>query len=270
MVVVFAVLGCGLADSDRMECRCTPQTNLNLFPACPDFQVIEDHGMELWVTAEGDTLNPKRESVVVSGDEIRYGGNSNPNPFATGVPDCPVGPRLMLNPPTRPMLVVFNLRTIFRAQPEARSLDQYMDQLSPDFHFVPDPYDVLMNPHVYDANRDTLWNRDQERRFAQAFLDASQVGTITLNRWYESARDESFSSEDQFTETFIFPYEGSFTRLAGQDEDGTIVEFRGYMEIDLVTPTLENPVWSVQQWRDIRDPASAARTWGELRAEFMR
>jgi len=42
------------------------------------------------------------------------------------------------------------------------------------------------------------------------------------------------------------------------------------MEIDLSTPTAENPVWNIDQWRDIRDRASAKFSWGELRALFSR
>lgn len=270
-LLLAGLAGCGLDESARVECRCTPETNLNLFPACPDLRVIDqDGGPELWVTATGDTLNPEVEAVIAQGDQVRYGKGDTANPFASDLPDCPVGPRLMLNEPTRPSLVVFNLQTILRAQPEARSLDQYMDQLSQHFTFVPDPQDVQLYPEVYDTSKDTLWHREQERRFAQAILDAGQVGQINLTRWYKSAADERVPSEDQLLETFIFPYEGSLVRRDAQDEGDTVLEFKGTMELDLVTPTLENPVWSVQQWRDFRDPASAKRSWGELRAEFTR
>ena len=254
-----------------VECRCTPETNRNLFPACPAIvEVLPSGPSELWVTATGDTLDAAADWVTVKGDRISHGKPGSINPFAAKVPDCPVGPRLVLNEPTQPSLVVFNLRTILVAQPGARNLDQYMDQLSEDFSFVPDPQDVDSYPHAYDVSLDTLWNREQERRFAQALLDPAQVGRITLGRWYESAKDERLVSEDQLRETFVFPYEGTIVRLGDAPAAETTLEFKGTMELDLVTPTLENPVWSVRQWRDRRDPASAKHSWGELRAEFGR
>ena len=33
---------------------------------------------------------------------------------------------------------------------------------------------------------------------------------------------------------------------------------------------VENPVWNIKQWRDLRDRASAKFSWGELRAIFSR
>jgi hypothetical protein len=262
---------CGLADSSRVECRCTPETNRNLFPACPAIaEVLEVEGARLWVTAGGDTLDPAVDWVTVKGGQLRYGAPSSANPFEAEVADCPVGSRLVLNEPTRPSLVLFNLRTILLATPGARNLDQYMAQLSDDFTFVPDAEDASSYPDVYDSALDTVWNREQERRFALAFLDPTRVGRITLNRWYESSKDERIVSEDQLQETYVYPYEGALVRLGQLDGDDVMLEFKGSMELDLVTPTLENPVWSVRQWRDLRDPASAKRSWGELRAEFAR
>jgi hypothetical protein len=263
--------GCGLGDSAQVECRCTPQSNRNLFPACPAIvEVLGAEESELWVTAAGDTLDAAADWVTVKGNEVRYGKPGSPNPFTAEVADCPVGPRLVLNEPTRPSLVVFNLRTIFLAPPSARNLDQYMDQLSQDFTFVPDTEDAQAYPHVYNTALDTVWSREQERRFAQALLDPTQVGKITLTRWYESSRDERIVAEDQLHETYIFPYEGALVRLGELDGDDVVLDFKGVMELDLVTPTLENPVWSIRQWRDLRDLASAKRSWGELRAEFTR
>jgi hypothetical protein len=49
-----------------------------------------------------------------------------------------------------------------------------------------------------------------------------------------------------------------------------VIAVKGWSEVDLVTTTLENPVWEVRQWRDRRDAASARLSFGELRAEFAR
>ena len=260
--------GCGLDENALVECRCTPSTNLTLFPACPQIAaVIELDGKERWVTGSGDTLDPEVERFIVRGDAVQLARLGAAQPFATQTPDCPTGPRLTLLEPTRPELVVINLRLIFQAQPEARNVVQYMDQLSPDFTFIPDEEDIQLYPEIYG---DTAWNRQQERRFAQAVLDPSRIGKIVITRWYESSKDERILSEDQLLETFRFPYEGELNERTEEGEPASLLGIKGWMEVDLVTPTIENPVWSILQWRDYRDQATARRSWGELRAEFGR
>ena len=49
-----------------------------------------------------------------------------------------------------------------------------------------------------------------------------------------------------------------------------IFGLKGRMEVEVFTPTAENPVWSLRRWQDFRDPASAKRTWTEARALFSR
>ncbi|MCY3789852.1 MAG: hypothetical protein OXH63_13800, partial [Gemmatimonadetes bacterium] len=58
---------------------------------------------------------------------------------------------------------------------------------------------------------------------------------------------------------------------AGEDfeePEFNTIGIKGFVEIDLVTQTLENPVWSIAAWRDRRDLATAKFSWGELRALF--
>jgi hypothetical protein len=230
--------GCGLDDSAVVECRCTPETNLSLFPQC-------------------------RESLLTERAD-------SGSPFATQTPDCPSGQRISLLEPTRPEFVLANLRTLFQARPEVRNPDQYLDMFTQDFSFVPDEQDVQLHPEVYDASRDTIWNLEQERSFAQAILDPDRIQTISFIRWYESANDERIVSEDQRHETFVFPYEAEFNEKVQADEPPSVLAIKGWMEVDLVTQTVENPVWAIEQWRDRRDLATAKRSWGELRAEFAR
>ena len=76
--------------------------------------------------------------------------------------------------------------------------------------------------------------------------------------------DERIPSADQLSETFIFPYEIEFTETPSEDDAyaGNVIAIKGYMEIDLRTPTAENPVWNIDQWRDVRDRASAKFSGG--------
>jgi hypothetical protein len=232
--------GCGLGDSDLADCRCGPETSSLLFPHCAN-------------TAAEEARDPA-------------------NPFATSVPECPSGQQLFLLERTRPEYVLTNLRTIFTAPPESRNPEQYMEQLTEDFSFVPDEEDLQRHPEIYDTARDTVWGAAQERDFARAILDPERTQSARFIRWFQSSIDERIPSADQLSETFIFPYEIEFTETASEDgaSAGNVIAIKGYIEIDLTTPTAENPVWNIAQWRDLRDRASAKFSWGELRALFAR
>lgn len=240
LLLAAALGGCGLGDSEQAECRCGPDSSTVLFPRCADVEFAE------------------------SGDAA--------NPFATQTPECPSGQQLFLLERTRPEFVLSNIRTVFSAAPESRSADQYMEQLTENFSFVPDEEDIPRHPDVYDVSRDTLWNAEQERSFARAILDPERIESVGFVRWFQSALDERIPSEDQLSETFIFPYELSFVEVGTEEseEAGNIISIKGFMEVDLVTPTVENPVWTIAEWRDQRDLASAKFSWGELRALFER
>ena len=240
LLCLAALAGCGLDDREQVECRCTEDTDLNLFPHC--------------LGRAASDPRPDADS-----------------PLATRIPDCPSGSPLFLRERTRPTDVLFNVKTTF----ENFSSNQYMEQLTEDFAFVPDQEDIDLHPEVYqappdyDPDRDTLWNREQERRFAVELLDPKRFQKIDFIRWYKSTIDEVRPSEDGLRETYIFPYDLDFIE---QPRDGVSNRFgvKGVMEVDLVTPTQENPVWSIQRWWDQRDRASAKRSWGEVRAEFSR
>lgn len=231
---------CGLGDSDQAECRCGPETSTLLFPHCAD--ALPDE--------QADPTNP----------------------FTTQVPECPSGQQLFLLERTRPEYVLNNLRTIFTAQPESRNPAQYMEQLTEDFSFVPDEEDIQRHPEIYDTAKDTIWGAAQERDFARAILDPERTQSVRFIRWFRASFDERIPLADQLSETFIFPYEIEFTETPSEDgtSAGNVIAIKGYMEIDLQTPTAENPVWNIGQWRDVRDRASAKFSWGELRALFSR
>ncbi len=239
---LLAVLlaGCAIGDSEQVDCRCAPDTSVQLFPRCD--------GM-----AE-ERPDPK-------------------TPLSTQIPDCPSGPQLLLLDPTRPEYVLSNLASIFQAQPEKRSPQQYMEQFTDDFVFIPDPEDVQLNPQIYDADRDTLWGAAEERNFARIILSPERIHSVRFVRWFKSS-DESIFSDDGLRETFIFPYEAEFFEIisaTGTDSKETKFEtigVKGLAEIELVTPTVENPVWSIAIWKDQRDLASAKFSWGELQARF--
>ena len=235
--------GCAIGDSEQVDCRCAPDTDVRLFPHC--------------------------DGVVQERPDAK-------TPLSTQIPDCPSGQQIFLRERTRPEAVLANLISIFQAQPELRSPQQYMEQFADDFVFSPDPEDVQLYPEIYNADRDTLWGATEERNFARLILSPERVHSARFVRWFKSSLDERIPADDELRETFIFPYEAEFVEIisaTGADSVETnfeIIGIKGLAEIDLVTPTVENPVWSIAAWRDRRDRASAKFSWGELRAIFSR
>lgn len=240
--ICVLIFSCGVSDNSESECHCTPESNAIIFPHCADADIM---------------ASTEKEPT---------------NPFATQLPECPSGKQLFLLQRTRPEYALINVRTIFSAQPESRNPEQYIEQLSDDFIFVPDIEDKARFPDVFKEDRDPVWKIENERDFARAILDPDRIGAIRFVRWFQPALDERIPSENQLTETFIFPYEIEFTEISNADgkEINSVISIAGFMEIDFITPTVENPVWNIKQWRDLRDRASAKFSWGELRAIFSR
>ena len=168
--------GCGLADNAQVACHCTEDSDLTLFPFCRDA-----------------VLSPQRPGTG--------------NPFAPRLLDCPSGKRLSLLEPTRAEFVLFNIKTTV----EGFSPLQYMDQLAPDFFFIPEPEgmdlyrEVYHPPDDYVAERDTLWTRAEERSFAVQLLDKTRFQRVQFRLWYESSRDQRTISEDGRREVLFFP-----------------------------------------------------------------
>ena len=241
LLIAVLLTGCAISDSEQVDCLCAPETNVQLFPHCDG--VAEERP------------DPK-------------------TPLSTQIPDCPSGQQLSLPLPTRPEYVLANIIAIFRAQSERRSPQQYMEQFTDDFIFEPDDEDVQLYPEIYGTGRDTLWGVAEERNFARIILSPERLHSAHFIRWFKSSLDESILSDDQLSATFIFPYEAEFIEIISAVESDSVetkfnpIGIKGLVEIDLVTPTVENPVWSIAAWRDRRDQASAKFSWGELRARF--
>ncbi len=238
-ISALVISACGIRDDAQIACRCTEDTDVRSFPECLD--LISDES------------------------------NAADSPFSSRPADCPSGNRLFLREPTTPEAVLFNITdTIRKLSPV-----QYVDQLTEDFLFVPDVeamelyLDVYNPPAGYnpDLDVDTLWNRDQERRFAVNLLDNTQFRSIVIERWYQSSKDQRIlDDDDPLHERYIFPYEIVFTEQS--TAGGEIFELRGRLELDMVTETDDNPVWLVRRMRDFRDFATARRSLTEIRGDF--
>lgn len=239
--LVLLTSGCGPDDGTTAHCRCTSETDPVAFPHCVD-AVLD------------------------------VPGSDPSSPFSTRVPDCPSGDLLFLREPTTPEAVLFNVRDTF----EGFSSVQYVDILDDNFLFAPELTglelyrDVYQPPAGYNPNADadTLWSFDQERRFAINLLDHSRFQRILVSRWYDASLDQSeLHEDDPRRETYIFPYILDLTEQPDEDGAVRIFEVRGNMEVDLVTPSTENPVWSIRRWQDFRDAATEF-SFTELRGVF--
>ena len=242
VIGALVISACGPADDAQVACRCTEGTDVRSFPECVDN-----------ISDESDDPG---------------------SPFSSRVPDCPSGARLFLREPTTPEQALFNIVDTMRGL----SPVQYMDQLTEDFIFVPDVeamelyLDVYNPPAGYNPDFpdvDTLWNREQERRFAVNLLDNTQFRSIAIERWYRSSQDERIPfDDDPLHERYIFPYEIVFTEQPTSEDPGETFELRGRLELDMITETDANPVWRVRRMRDFRDFATARRSLTEIRGDF--
>ena len=84
-------------------------------------------------------------------------------------------------------------------------------------------------------------------------LDREEFQAISVGRWYIAGEDERrVYPDDPLRETYIFDYILDFLEQPGEDGQARAFEIRGRVELDLVTPSEENPVWSIRRWQDLR------------------
>jgi hypothetical protein len=248
LILFFAALGivatgCGPSDDAQTDCRCTEDTDLNLFGFC-------------------------------AGVDLNAGRPDASNPFSTRLPDCPSSPRIPLLEPTRAEFVLANIEIAV----ENFSPIQYVDQLTEDFLFVPDEADLDLFPDVFpappgydtEADTDSLWTLEEERRFATSAFIKQAFVEIKFNRWYTASFDADNASGlaecagiSGTRECFAFPYDVDFI-----PEEGETISVKGRIEVVVITLNEENPSWTLRRWQDFRDEASAKISFTQFRAQF--
>ncbi|HIE03416.1 MAG TPA: hypothetical protein EYP61_01515 [Candidatus Latescibacteria bacterium] len=168
------------------------------------------------------------------------------NPFYTREPEPPQeGRRLNLFSRTVPRNVVRNLELTW----EKFSHADYMECLSEDFRFSPDPSDSIRFEEVFASP----WDRVREEDFARRLLDRSIVPSLDLSlklEYEEEGEDESY-------------FEYSYTLQLQHDRDAPGY-IKGKMYLTLRRDATGN--WSIVLWRD--EKTSDIPTTGELRARF--
>lgn len=167
------------------------------------------------------------------------------NPFYTRTPEPPEGRRLNLLSPTVARNVVSNLKLTW----EGLSPVDYMECLSEDFRFSPDPSDSTKFEEVFSEP----WDRAREETFARRFLDKNTISSLSLSlkKEYEEDRGDEY----YFEYSYILQIQHSLD-LPGYME--------GRMHLTLKRDTSGN--WSIVLWKD--EKTSDTPTVGELRARF--
>ena len=175
------------------------------------------------------------------------------NPFATRTPESPEagGKRIPMLDPSSAMNVLNNVKIAY----QGLSPLEYMDALSEDFVFVPDPSDEGVFSDVYAP--DMPWDRDRESLFAANLLSDNITESIRLREWPPELME---MSEEEKKETYEYDYDVSLVhdRDAPRRIRGT-----GYIFLR----EREDGTWAIYRWEDEKTD-QVVGTWGELRAKF--
>jgi len=168
------------------------------------------------------------------------------NPFYTREPEPPQeGRRLNLFSRTVPRNVVRNLELTW----EKFSHADYMECLSEDFRFSPDPSDSTRFEEVFASP----WDRVREEAFARRLLDEDATSSLDLSL--------SLDYEEDRGDRYYFEYTYILKLQHNRDAPGYM---EGKMRLFLRRDPLGN--WSIALWED--EKTGDTPTVGELRARF--
>ena len=178
------------------------------------------------------------------------------SPFSTRTPEEPEKPRpyRLLSRSIAPGNVLINLKTVYDY---ALSVDDYMDGLSEEFLFEPDPSDAL----VYEDAFSSPWNAERERTFTANLFDRilsdPQDTPRVLTRWEEIVADDEEEREA------YFEYEYKLEFRDKQDESWKAAEGKAYLYLRKG----EDENWALSRWVDEKTNEEIP-SWGALRAQF--
>jgi hypothetical protein len=173
-------------------------------------------------------------------------------PFSTRTPVEPEKPRpYNLQSRTSPENVLSNFKIVYEY---ALSVVDYMDGLTEDFHFSPDPLDSLK----YEDTFSNPWNLAREEQFTTNLFDrvVSDPNPRALSHW-EFIVDVVEVHEAYFE----YEYELGFN----DEQDGAWKSAEGKAHLYLRKG--EDGNWALSRWVDEKTNAEIP-SWGALRAQF--
>ena len=172
-------------------------------------------------------------------------------PFSTRIPVEPEKPRpYNLQSPTSPEKVLSNFKIVYEY---ALSAVDYVDCLTEDFHFSPDPSDSLKYEDIFS----NPWGLEREEQFTANLFDrvVSDPNPRVLSHW------EELTAEEKEAEA-VFEYE---YRLEFRDEQDASWEAEG--EARLYLRKSEDGNWALSRWLDEKTNPDVP-SWGALRTQF--
>ena len=178
------------------------------------------------------------------------------SPFATRTPEAPEKPKpYQLLPRISPTNILRNLKKVYDY---ALSVDDYMDGLTEDFLFEPDPSDAFAYEDVFSLP----WNRERERTFTANLFDriVSDPNKIprVLTHWEEITAEEEAVENEAY---FEYDYRVEFK----DKRDATRKSAEGRAHLYLRRGEDEN--WGIYRWVDEKTNVDVS-SWGALRARF--
>ncbi len=170
------------------------------------------------------------------------------NPFSTREPEPPTGEQLPLVEPTSAENVLRNLEISC----EYMSINDYMNTLSEDFLFLPDPSDRNRFPEVFSQP----WDRQREFEFCRRLFNKEMTSLIS----FSSSVDSNVTVIEETPSSAHYRYDYHITLIHHTDAPRSV---RGRAEFYLRCDQLGN--WTIFRWEDEK---TDLHSWGELRARF--
>jgi len=150
------------------------------------------------------------------------------------------------------------LRNLKKVYDYALSVDDYMDGLTEDFLFEPDPSDGFVYEDVFSVP----WDGERERTFTDNLFDriVSDPKKIprVLTRWEEIAAEEEVEENEA-----VFEYEYRLEFKDKRDASRKSAEGRAYLYLRRG----EDENWGIYRWVDEKTNVDVP-SWGALRARL--
>ncbi|RKY69711.1 MAG: hypothetical protein DRQ02_00055 [Candidatus Latescibacterota bacterium] len=172
------------------------------------------------------------------------------NPFSTREPEPPTGKQLPLLEPTSAENVLRNLEVCC----EYMSINDYMNTLSQDFLFLPDPSDNERFPEVFCRS----WDRQSEFEFCRRLFDKEITSLIS----FCSSVDSNATVIEETTESVHYRYDYYIILIYRQHTEAP-QSVKGRAELYLRCDRQGN--WTIFRWEDEK---TDSHSWGELKGRF--
>ena len=172
------------------------------------------------------------------------------NPFSTREPEKPDQySGVAIKPANTPENVLYNLRASF----ESLSVQDYIAIFSNDFAFSPHPDDSLL----YLEDFRNGWGYDQEKIFAENFLQKSVTSEIEVYPFYEYKPGQDM-------------YDYTYSMKVFSADSTKVIPFEVKGHAWIYFREVEDGTWKIYHWVEFQNMIQDKFiTWGVLRALYI-